>query len=35
MARKLPDEFNPIKIYQAIADDPKAGMMKSPWTGSR
>ena len=22
---KLPDEFNPIKIYQAIADDPKTG----------
>ena len=21
----LPDEFNPIKIYQAIADDPKTG----------
>ena len=23
---KLPDEFNPIKIYQAIADDPKTGL---------
>ena len=22
---KLPDEFNPIKIYQTIADDPKTG----------
>ena len=22
---KLPDEFNPIKIYQAIADEPKTG----------
>ncbi len=22
---KLPDEFNPIKIYQAIADDPETG----------
>ena len=22
---KLPDEFNPIKIYQGIADDPKTG----------
>jgi alpha-2-macroglobulin len=22
---KLPDEFNPIKIFQAIADDPKTG----------
>ena len=23
---RLPDEFNPIKIYQAIADDPKTGL---------
>ncbi len=27
---KLPDEFNPIKIYQTIADDPKTERTKRP-----
>ena len=26
----LPDEFNPIKIYQAIADDPRTGHGETP-----